>query len=35
MSRKDKGVPFGNELLKEFQGICKDYGLEEFLPYFE
>lgn len=34
-TRKDKGVPFGDELLKEFQGICKEYGLNEFLPSFE
>ena len=33
--RKDKGVPFNNELLKEFQGLCNSYELKEFLPYFE
>lgn len=35
MERKDKGVPFNKELLKEFRGLCKEYSLEEYLPYFE
>ena len=35
MDRKDKGVPFSEELLTEFSGLCRDYKLEEFLPYFE
>lgn len=34
MSRKDKGIPFGGELLKEFKYICNEYGVTEFLPYF-
>ena len=35
LSRKDKGVPFNDQLLKEFQGLCNTYNLKEFLPYFE
>ncbi|MBK7627665.1 MAG: Ldh family oxidoreductase [Bacteroidales bacterium] len=35
LSRKDKGVPFNDQLLKEFQGLCNSYNLKEFLPYFE
>jgi L-2-hydroxycarboxylate dehydrogenase (NAD+) len=35
MERKDKGVPFNDELLKEFRGLCKSYDLNEYLPYFE
>jgi L-2-hydroxycarboxylate dehydrogenase (NAD+) len=35
IDRKDKGVPFTNELLEEFRGICKSYELEEYLRYFE
>lgn len=35
MIRKDKGVPFGNELLEEFRGLCNSYNLEEYLPHFE
>ncbi len=34
MNRKDKGIPFGSELLKEFKDICNEYGVTEFLPYF-
>ncbi|MEW5846689.1 MAG: Ldh family oxidoreductase [Bacteroidota bacterium] len=34
-ARKDKGIPFGEELLKEFQGLCKEYDLKEYLPNFE
>jgi hypothetical protein len=33
--RKDKGVPFTEELLKKFSGLCADYGLEEYLAYFK
>ncbi len=33
--RKDKGIPFGDDLLAEFKGICKDYALDEFLHHFE
>jgi len=35
MDRKDKGVPFTNELLEEFRGLCKSYGLYEYLTLFE
>lgn len=35
MKRKDKGVPFGAELLQEYRGLCRNYGLEDYLPYFE
>jgi LDH2 family malate/lactate/ureidoglycolate dehydrogenase len=34
MKRKDKGVPFGDELLQEYRGLCRNYGLEEYLMYF-
>ena len=35
LERKEKGVPFNNELLEEFRGLCKTYGLDEYLHYFE
>ncbi|MDP4224051.1 MAG: Ldh family oxidoreductase [Bacteroidota bacterium] len=35
MQRKDKGVQFTEELLIEFRGLCKSYGLEDYLKYFE
>ena len=35
LERKDKGVPFNNDLLEEFRGLCKSYNLEEYLPYFD
>jgi len=35
LERKDKGVPFSDELLEEFRGLCHTYNLEEFLPDFE
>jgi LDH2 family malate/lactate/ureidoglycolate dehydrogenase len=34
LERKDKGVPFNNELLEEFRGLCINYHLEEYLPHF-
>jgi LDH2 family malate/lactate/ureidoglycolate dehydrogenase len=34
MNRKDKGVPFNSELLEEFRGLCKAYGLESYLNSF-
>jgi LDH2 family malate/lactate/ureidoglycolate dehydrogenase len=34
LERKDTGLPFNNELLEEFRGLCKDYCLEEYLPHF-
>lgn len=33
--RKDKGVPFNEALLKEFRGLCNNYGLPEYINYFE
>ena len=35
MKRKEKGVPFNNELLKEFRKLCDDYSLPEYLYLFE
>jgi LDH2 family malate/lactate/ureidoglycolate dehydrogenase len=35
LERKDKGVPFNNELLAEFRGLCTDYDLKEYLHQFE
>jgi L-2-hydroxycarboxylate dehydrogenase (NAD+) len=35
LDRKDKGVPFNNELLKEFRGLCNSYDIKDYLPYFE
>jgi L-2-hydroxycarboxylate dehydrogenase (NAD+) len=35
LSRKDKGVPFNDQLMKEFKGLCSTYNLKEFLHYFE
>ena len=34
-NRKDKGVPFSKDLLSEFEGICKEYGLPDYLQYFK
>jgi LDH2 family malate/lactate/ureidoglycolate dehydrogenase len=34
LERKDHGVPFNDELLKEFRGLCSNYELNEYLPYF-
>jgi LDH2 family malate/lactate/ureidoglycolate dehydrogenase len=34
LERKDKGVPFNPELLEEFRGICRTYGLEEYISVF-
>lgn len=33
--RKDKGVPFSQDLLTEFTGICNNYNLTEYLQYFK
>jgi Malate/L-lactate dehydrogenases len=35
LQRKNKGVPFNNELLEEFRGLCNTYDLKGYLPYFE
>ena len=34
MARKDKGVPFNEELLNEYRGLCIDYDLKDYLHYF-
>jgi len=33
--RKDKGVPFNEELLKEFRLLADETGLKDYLKYFE
>jgi L-2-hydroxycarboxylate dehydrogenase (NAD+) len=35
LERKDKGVPFSLELLKEYRTLCNDYKMDEYLPVFE
>lgn len=35
MERKDKGVPFNEQLLQEYRELCVSYNLQEFLHYFE
>jgi LDH2 family malate/lactate/ureidoglycolate dehydrogenase len=35
LERIDKGVPFNNELLEEFRGLCNSYNLKEYLHHFE
>lgn len=35
LDRKEKGVPFNEELMKEFRGICLEYNLEDYIKYFE
>lgn len=35
LSRKDKGVPFNDQLLDEFRGLCNTYNLKDYLKYFE
>jgi len=34
MFRKDRGIPFSEDLLKEFRGLCTEYGLEKYLDEF-
>jgi L-2-hydroxycarboxylate dehydrogenase (NAD+) len=34
LQRKDKGVPFNEELLKEYRGLCNSYNLKDYLQYF-
>lgn len=34
MMRKDKGMPFNEDLLREYHEMCKQYELEEFLNEF-
>ncbi len=33
--RKDMGVPFNDQLLEEFRGLCNSFNLREYLHYFE
>ena len=33
-ARKDKGITFSDQLLEEFRGLCKSYGLMEYLHHF-
>jgi LDH2 family malate/lactate/ureidoglycolate dehydrogenase len=35
LERKEKGVPFSNDLLAEFRGLCKTYGMDEYLHFFD
>jgi len=35
LERREKGIPFNSELLKEFRDICDSYNLQEFKKYFE
>ena len=34
MFRNDRGIPFSEDLLKEFRGLCTEYGLEKYLDEF-
>ena len=34
LKRKDKGVPFSDDLLKEYRGLCGNYNLEKYLEVF-
>ena len=33
-ARKDKGITFSDQLLEEFRGLCKRYGLMEHIQHF-
>ena len=35
IERKDKGVPFNEQLLQEYKELCTSYDMPEFLQYFE
>jgi L-2-hydroxycarboxylate dehydrogenase (NAD+) len=35
IERKDKGVPFNDQLLEEFRGLCDTYGLGDHRHHFE
>lgn len=35
LARKDKGVPFNDQLLKEFLDLCNTYNLKEYMHHFE
>mgnify|MGYP000209307665 FL=1 len=34
LERKDKGVPFSADLLREFRDLCTSYGMDKYLSYF-
>lgn len=34
IKRKDKGVPFSEDLLEEYRGLCRNYSLEKYLDVF-
>lgn len=34
MIRNDRGIPFSEDLLKEFRGLCMEYDLEKYLDVF-
>jgi len=34
LERKDKGVPFNEQLLAEYRTLCKEYDLGSYLQYF-
>jgi LDH2 family malate/lactate/ureidoglycolate dehydrogenase len=35
LDRKDKGVPFNDQLLEEFRGLCNTYDLKDYMKYFD
>jgi len=35
LERKDKGVPFSPDLLREFRELCTSYDMQEYLAYFQ
>jgi LDH2 family malate/lactate/ureidoglycolate dehydrogenase len=35
MDRKDKGIPFNDQLLDEFSGLCKAYNMTDYQKFFE
>jgi L-2-hydroxycarboxylate dehydrogenase (NAD+) len=35
LARKDKGVPFNDQLLEEFRGLCNKYKLPEYIHLFK
>jgi L-2-hydroxycarboxylate dehydrogenase (NAD+) len=34
MTRKDRGIPFSENLLEEFRGLCREYNLEKYINEF-
>ena len=33
--RKDNGIPFGRDLLREFRNLCNEYDLKDYRTYFD